>query len=47
MTNLWIYSKLTGKDSSMVAALAAGNGALIQSLDQSGCQITKLSDICP
>ena len=47
MTNLWIYSKLTGKDSSMVAALAAGNGALIQSLDQSDCLITKLSDICP
>ena len=47
MTNLWIYSKLTGKDSDMVAALAAGNGAFIQTLDQNDCLITKLSDICP
>lgn len=47
MTNLWIYSKLTGKDPSMVAALAAGNGAVIESLAQNDCQITKLSDICP
>ncbi len=31
----------------MVAALAAGNGAFIQTLDQNDCLITKLSDICP
>ena len=47
MTNLWIYSKLTGRESSMVAALAAGDGAVIQSLAQKDCDITKLSDICP
>jgi hypothetical protein len=46
MTNLWIYSKLMGKNAPTVAALAAGEGAVIDNIGGSDCQITNLSELC-
>jgi len=46
MTNLWIYSKLMGKNAPTVAALAAGDGAVIDNIVDTDCQITNLSDLC-
>ena len=46
MTNLWIYSKLMGKNAPTVAALAAGDGAVIDNIGGSDCQITNLSELC-
>ncbi len=46
MTNLWIYSKLMGKNSPMVASLAAGDGAVIDNISGADCQITNLSELC-
>ncbi len=46
MTNLWIYSKLMGKNAPTVAALAAGDGAVIDNIGDTDCQITNLSDVC-
>jgi soluble lytic murein transglycosylase-like protein len=46
MTNLWIYSKLMGKNAPTVASLAAGDGAVIDNINDINCQITNLSDLC-
>ena len=46
MTNLWIYSKLMGKNAPTVASLAAGDGAVIDNISDINCQITNLSDLC-
>ena len=46
MINFWIYSKLRGIDAPSVAALAAGNGAVIHSIHQPDCPITNLAEAC-
>ena len=46
MINFWIYSKLRGKEAPSVAALAAGDGAVIHSIHQPDCPITNLAEAC-